>query len=171
MIIWDQNTPKAGWAITMVFVGIGHGLVLNAQNFATQAIALPKDEAAAAAMYAFLRALGMALGVGIGGSVFENVMIAKLTEYGLPIEIARNAEAYIKTLWETPHDSLLHQQVLESYVFGLRGTFSLFCGIAGLAGIASCFIGHFDLNKELDSEHKLDKDRFERTFRQSDEAP
>jgi hypothetical protein len=150
----------------MVIVGIGHGLVLNAQNFATQAIALPRDEASAAAMYAFLRSFGMALGVGIGGSMFQNVMIIKLNQYGLPIEIARNAEAYIHELWSMSADSVLHQQILDAYVYGIRGTFGLFCGMAGLAGLASLFIRHFDLNKELDSEHKLGQDRWSRVFGQ-----
>lgn len=48
-------------------------MVLNAQNYATQAIAQPRDEAAAAAMYVFLRSFDMAMGVGVGGSVFQNV--------------------------------------------------------------------------------------------------
>jgi hypothetical protein len=139
----------------MIIVGIGHGLVLNAQNFATQAIALPKDEASAAGMYAFLRSLGSALGVGIGGSIFQNFMRLRLKHYGLPVEIATNAEGYIRELWAMPADSTLHRQVLDAYVFGIRGTFGVFCGMAGLAGFASLLIKHFDMNKQLDSDHKL----------------
>jgi hypothetical protein len=161
MVMWDVNTNTATWAV------IGHGLALNAQNFATQAIALPGDEAAAAAMYAFLRSLGMALGVGIGGSIFQNVMKIKLVQLGLPVEIAKNAEAYIRVIKTLPMDSIYKDNVLESYVYGLRGVYGVYCGMAGLAGIASLFIGHFDLNKELSSEHKLGQDRWSRTFSQA----
>ena len=152
---WGADTPPAIWAPIMIIVGIGHGLILNAQNFATQAIALPKDEASAAAMYAFLRSLGAALGVGIGGSVFQNIMMIKLRQYGLPVTIARDAEGWINQVWTMPIGSPLHVQLIDAYVYGIRGTFGLFCGMAGLAGLASLFIKHFDMNKQLDSEHKL----------------
>jgi MFS family permease len=162
MVLWNVHTSTPVWAVILVLLGIGHGLVLNAQNFATQAIAQPRYEAAAAAMYAFLRSFGMALGVGIGGSTFQNVMKVKLVHLGLPVEIARNAESYIAVLETLPSDSVFKSQVLESYVYGLRGVFGLYCGMAGLAGITSLLIQHFDLNKELESEHKLVENRISR---------
>jgi hypothetical protein len=168
MILWDVDTSKAAWAPILVVLGLGHGLVLNAQNFATQAIALPKDEAAAAAMYAFLRSLGMAVGVGVGGSVFQNVMKRKLVQFGLPVEIARNAEGYIAVLHTLPADSAMKSQVLESFVYGLRGVYGLYCGMAGLAGILSLAIRHFDLDKELETEHKLEENRLSRIINQVD---
>jgi hypothetical protein len=167
VVLWGADTAPAIWVPIMVIVGIGHGLILNAQNFATQAIALPRDEASAAAMYAFLRSLGSAFGVGIGGSVFTNIMIIRLNHYGLPIEIAQNAEGYIRELWSLPTNSLLHRQVLDAYVHGIRGTFGLFCGMAGLAGLASLLIKHFDMNKELDSDHKLGQIRGAKAFKQN----
>ncbi|TLD36664.1 hypothetical protein E2P81_ATG02446 [Venturia nashicola] len=160
IIIWGPNTSPGAWIPIMVIVGIGHGLVLSAQNFATQAIALPRDEASAAAMYAFLRSLGSAIGVGIGGSVFQNAMATKLKQYGLPDSIAKNAESYISThLWKEPIDTAVHRHAINAYVYGLRSTFAFFCGMAGLAGIASLFIKHFDMNKELNSDHKLSQMR------------
>lgn len=156
LIIWDQNTSTAAWATILVLVGLGHGLILNAQNFATQAIALPGDEAQAAAMYAFLRSFGMALGVGIGGSVFQNVMMIKLDDYGLPDTIARNAETYITLIYSDPNFPADQKaQIISSFVHGFRGVFGLLCGLAGVGGIASIFIGHFKLDKELVTEHTL----------------
>ncbi|KAF2489088.1 MFS general substrate transporter [Lophium mytilinum] len=162
MILWDVHTSTAVWVVIMIILGLGHGLVLNAQNFATQAIAKPKQEGEAASMYAFLRSLGMALGVGVGGSVFQNVMKVKLGHFHLPLEIASNAEAYIETVKRMPVDSVMRVQVLESYVYGLRGVFGLFCGMAGLAMVASAFVGRFKLDKELESEHKLAENRWSR---------
>jgi hypothetical protein len=167
VVLWGPDTSCAIWVPIMIVVGIGHGLILNAQNFATQAIAQPRDEANAAAMYAFLRSLGSALGVGIGGSVFQNIMVLRLNHYGLPIEIARNAEGYIHELWSMPTNSVLHQHVVDAYVYGIRGTFGLFCGMAGLAGLASLLIKHFDMNKELESDHKLGQIRGTKAFKQN----
>ncbi|KIW06855.1 uncharacterized protein PV09_02531 [Verruconis gallopava] len=161
LVLWDVDTHVSVCTVILILIGIGHGLVLNAQNFATQAIALTGDEAQAAAMYAFLRSFGMALGVGIGGSVFQNVMMIKLNSFGLPNSIARYAEAYIRILWSSPPTEQT-DQILQAYAYGLRGTYGLFCAIAGTAGIASIFIQKFDLNKELRTEHTLGENRITR---------
>ncbi|KAH8758034.1 major facilitator superfamily domain-containing protein [Diaporthe sp. PMI_573] len=36
-LVFDKDTPVALWAIILVILGLGHGAVLNAQNFAAQA--------------------------------------------------------------------------------------------------------------------------------------
>lgn len=154
MIMWDENTSTPAWAAILVIVGVGHGLILNAQNFATQAIALPGDEAQAAAMYAFLRSFGMALGVGVGGSVFQNVMMIRLDDYGLPDTIARNAETYIHLVWSQPRTAE-SDQIIDSFVYGFRGVYGLLCAIAGVGLLSSFFIQKFNLDKELVTEHTL----------------
>jgi hypothetical protein len=153
-IAWNLDTPTLSWVFTLMVVGIGHGFVLNAQNFATQAICLPHDEAAAAAMYSFLRAFGMALGVGLGSSIFQNVMKTKLAEYGLPTSIASNAEAYVQVLHQMP-DSAQKTAILNSYAYGLRGVYGFYCAIAGVAGLSTLFIKHFSMDKELTTDHTL----------------
>ena len=57
---------------------------------------------------------------------------------------------------------MLKPQILQAYVSGFCGVFGTVCGLAGLSGIASLFIGHFDLNKVLDSDHKLLEKRWSR---------
>jgi MFS family permease len=160
-ILWDTNTSTATWVIILMLLGFGHGFVLNAQNFATQAICLPHDEASAAAMYAFLRSFGAAIGVGIGGTVFQNVMKIKLAQFELPVEIARDAESYIVTLVSLPA-SPFKTHVLESYVYGVHGVYGALCGLAGVAGLLSLFIKHFDMNKELEGTHTLQEIRISR---------
>lgn len=161
-IIWDVDTSIAAWLLILIILGIGYGLLLNAQNFATQAIARPKDEASAAAMYAFISSFGIALGVGIGSSVFQNVMKQKLRHLGLPAAIADNSVAYVATLKTLSATSELKTQVLQAYLSGFCGVYGMFCGIAGLAGIASLFIAHFDMKKVLGSEHKLQEHKCSR---------
>ena len=165
-ILWDIHTPTYEWAIILIVLGLGHCLVLTSQNFATQAVANQYDAAAAAAMYAFTRSFGMAIGVGIGGSIFQNVMKTKLRSLRLPENIASEAESYIATLKTLP-DGDFKTSVLEAYVSGFRGVYGGFCGIAGLAGLATLLIGHFDMNKVLESDHKLEENRFTKRFRDS----
>ena len=153
-ILWDAQTSTAVWVIVLVLLGLGHGLLLNSLNCASQAVSIPGDEGAAFAMYAFLRSFGMAIGVGIGGSVFQNVMSVKLQDLNLPTSIARNAEAYITVLKAGNQAHLA--DVMSAYTYGFHGVFAFLCGLGGLAMVMSCFVGHFAIDKELVTEHTLD---------------
>ena len=151
-ISWGLNAPTAQWAITIVVLGIGHGLVLNALNFAIQAMAQPGGEAKAAANYIFYRSFGMALGVGIGGSAFQNIMQIQLDHYDLAPTTARNAEVIMTEVWSNPQNEET-RQILESYLYGLRGVYSLFCAAAGFALLLSFMISRGDINKQLITSH------------------
>jgi MFS family permease len=163
MVLWDVNTGIAQWAITLVILGFGHGAILNAQNFATQAMCKPGEEGAAAAMYAFLRQFGTAIGVGVGGSTFQNVMALKLRWEGLPADIAKNAEGFVGTLWALP-DGAEKSTILDAYVFGFRGVYGVYVGIAGVAFLVSLLIKQYDMNKEIDTEHRLHENRISKIF-------
>ncbi|KAI1613464.1 major facilitator superfamily domain-containing protein [Exophiala viscosa] len=158
-LLWDLRTPTAAWVVIGIVVGVGHGFVLNAQNFATQAICLPGDEAAAAAMYAFLRSFGMAIGVSIGSTVLQNVMLIKLNELSLPADIAEMSESYV-TVLRTMAPSEFKTNILHAYTYGFRGVYGFFTGISGMAALMSMLIGRFDLNKELETEHRLEDNEF-----------
>lgn len=153
-ISWDRGTPTAVWAVEMIILGFGHGLNLNALNTASQAVSKPGDEGRAVGMYAFLRSFGMAVGVGVSGSVFQNVMKSKLQDLDLESAIATNAEAYLIVL-RAMDDSPARQAIIDAYVAGFHGVFGLLTGLGGLAFIFSLFIKHDEINKELITDHKL----------------
>lgn len=48
--VWPVNDSKPVWVISFLIGGGSHGAILNAQNFATQAMCKPGDEGSAAAM-------------------------------------------------------------------------------------------------------------------------
>lgn len=89
------------------------------------------QEGIAAAMYGFLRQFGMAIGVGVGGSAFQNIMALKLTRDGLPTGIAAQSESFITELLKLP-DSAFKSRILEAYVFGFRGVFAVYVAISGV---------------------------------------
>ncbi|KAI3398352.1 hypothetical protein diail_9444 [Diaporthe ilicicola] len=155
--MWGKDTSIGVWAVTLIILGFGHGAILNAQNFASQAICTDGEESAAAAMYGFLRHFGTALGVGIGGSAFQNIMALKLSWTGLPggAEIAKNAEAFIAQLHEMPASSPDKAEIVDGYVFGFRGVYTVYLGISGVAFLISLLIRHYDMNKELRTDHQL----------------
>lgn len=73
-------------------------MLLTSVNVGIQAVSHVEDAGRAAAMYAFMRTLGMSIGVAVGGTVFQNVMKSKLDELGLPRSIAHDSEAFVKTM-------------------------------------------------------------------------
>jgi len=154
-ILWDDTTHLAAWVIILVILGLGHGTVLNAQNFATQALCSTGLEGNAASMYAFLRQFGMALGVGVGSSVFQNSMSIKLIWEGLSPAIATQSEAFITNISILPEGSLFKEQVLDAYSYGFRGVYILFTAISGVGFLLSLFIKQVDMMKEIKTEHKL----------------
>ena len=104
--------------------GTSHGAILTAQNFAVQAMCKPGDEGAAATMYTFIPQFSIVLGVGVGSTAFQNVMKTRLRDYGLPTEIAENAEAYMPTLHSvlsaTPHMTPTRRDSKPCSRFGLE---------------------------------------------------
>lgn len=158
---WDQHTHVAVWVVSLVVCSLGHGAVLNAQNFAAQSICDAGDESSAAATYAFVRHFGTALGVGIGGTTFQNVMALKLKWLDLPSEIARNAEGFLPTLLAMPA-SEEKNNITKGYVYGLRGVFYVYLGISIVSLFVSLLVKHYDMNKELRTEHRLEENAISR---------
>ncbi|KAF5964372.1 major facilitator superfamily transporter [Fusarium coicis] len=146
-LLFDRRTTTAHWAAILVLIGFGHGAVLNAQNFACQAMCSDGDETLAAAMYAFMRQFGMALGVGIGGSTFQNAMSIKLRLLNLPTDLAKNREAYVVELHKLPDGARTKQQIFEAYTFGFRGVFLFFTCVSGFGFLLSLAIKQFDMDR------------------------
>ncbi|KAK9781112.1 putative Major facilitator superfamily (MFS) profile domain-containing protein [Seiridium cardinale] len=154
-ILWNDQVSDAVWFVPLVILGVGHGLVLNAQTFACQALAKPGDIAAAAATYGFARQFGTAVGVAVGSTTFQNVMALKLSWQGLPTSIAYNAEGYVSELLQLPNSDPTKQGIVTSYVFGFLGVWQVYLGISGIAFFLSFFIKPSNLDRENESEHKL----------------
>jgi hypothetical protein len=156
-VLWRFiNVSTAVWVMTMMVFGIGQGAVLNAQQFATQAMCASGDEGHAAAMYLFLRQFGAAIGVGVGGATFQNVMALKLEWEGLPTDIASQAEFFVAELHTLPDDSDYKAKILDAYRYGFAGVFQVYLGVSAVAFILSLlFVKHYSLDKSLNTRHTL----------------
>ncbi|KAK2806534.1 hypothetical protein FQN50_005817 [Emmonsiellopsis sp. PD_5] len=153
LLIFKEDTKTPVWAVIMILLGFGHGFLLSALNLAVQAIATSNNSAHAVMMYSFLRAVGASVGVGMGGTIFQNVMSHKLDSLGLPTEIAKNAEGYIEVLHGLPVDSPMRIGVIESYVKGIQGVFAVMTALSALAMFLSPLIGSYSLNKDFEPAH------------------
>ncbi|KAI0481934.1 MFS general substrate transporter [Xylariaceae sp. FL0804] len=159
---WAVDDSKPVWILSLIIGGTAHGLILTAQNFATQAMCRPGDEGAAAAFYIFARQFGVAFGVGVGATTFENSMKQRLAADGLPTSIATNSETYLPTLHALP-DGPRKDSILHAYRFGFQVIFAVWLGISVLLLFCTLlFIKHADMNRKLQTDHTLDSQRVER---------
>jgi MFS family permease len=155
-LLLDLNTAVPVWAAIMCIFGIGNGMVLTSVNVAIQAISRAQDCGRAASMYAFMRTLGMSIGVAVGGTAFQNVMAAKLHELNLPDAIARNAEAFVSMMAEMDPSSPVREGAMEAYMQGFHAVFWVMTATA-LSGLAiSFFIRRHSMDKALESDFVLE---------------
>lgn len=155
MTRFDANTSTAYWAVTLAIFGMGMGSVLTSVNFAVQATVHTEDAGRGAALYAFMRSVGMAIGVAIGGTVFQNLMQNRLDSLNVPNakDIAHNAEAFIKTLHGLDATDPLRSAALDAYSKGSQGAFEVVTAVCALGLLLSLCIKHANMDKILESKH------------------
>ena len=167
-MVWRINDSKPIWVLAFILGGMSHGAILTAQNFAAQAMCKVGDEGSAAAMYIFARQFGMAIGVGIGATTFQNVLKNRLREKGLPTEIADNAESYIPTLHSLPPGPQ-RDDIFDAYKLGFQVVFATWLALSVLMlFLCLIFVKHADMNRKLCSDHRLDSGRMDRHWGRKD---
>ncbi|KAI0398143.1 major facilitator superfamily transporter [Xylariaceae sp. FL0594] len=166
-VAFREVESKAFWVTALLFGGLSHGAIITGHNFATQAVCKPGDEGAASAMYVFVRQLGIALGVGIGETTFQNALAMKLRWDGLPPEIAYDAATYIPTLHALPHGPQ-RDAIYDAYKFGFQIVYATWFAISVVALVLTlAFVKHADMNRKLESEHRLDSTRVMQHWRRA----
>nr|XP_036574732.1 major facilitator superfamily transporter [Colletotrichum truncatum]KAF6781197.1 major facilitator superfamily transporter [Colletotrichum truncatum] len=155
LLLMDENTTTALWATYLAVFGIGNGMVLTSVNVATQAISRVEDCGRAACMYAFMRTLGMSVGVAVGGTTFQNVMANRLRELSLPEKIAYNAEAFALELAAMASEDPLRVGAMSAYLRGFRGVFWVMTATAVFGFLTSLVIRKHSMDKTLQSRFSL----------------
>ncbi|KAK3385336.1 major facilitator superfamily domain-containing protein, partial [Podospora didyma] len=150
-IFFDENTETVVWAAILAVFGIGHGMLLTSVNVGIQAISRVQDAGRAAAMYAFMRTLGMSIGVAVGGTVFQNVMMLKLDNLGLPESIAHESEGFVETMRAMSPADPVRIGALKAYVHGFHGVGWTITGAAVAGFVISLVIKRHSMDKELES--------------------
>ncbi|KAK4158735.1 major facilitator superfamily domain-containing protein [Cladorrhinum sp. PSN259] len=154
--LFDQDTPTPVWAVILAIFGIGHGMLLTSVNVGIQAIVKVEDAGRAAAMYAFMRTLGMSFGVAVGGTVFQNLMVSKLKDLGLPEQIAHDSEAFVVKMAQMDPQDPVRIGALQAYVAGFHGVYWTIFGASIAALLASLIIKRYSMDKLLESKFVLE---------------
>ena len=132
----------------MLFAGMG---------FAIQAAATSRDVALAVAMCCFFRAFGQAIGVAVGGTVFQNTMKHKLLAYAdlapMAEEYSRDAASLVQVIKSlAPGNEVIKEQLMQAYADSLKVVWVTMCGLAVLALATSLVTKALDLNRPLETE-------------------
>jgi hypothetical protein len=156
----DESTPTVSWIFISLATGIGIGILYAACFFAVQAgAAHTEDLAFSAAMSGLLRTFGQALGVCLGGVVFQNQFKHELMRYP---ELAPQAGAYskdasalierIRTMKAGTH---LKTELVRSLSGALHTVWIVMCALSALALLLSLFSKDSTLDREFVSEQTL----------------
>ncbi|KAI9760450.1 MAG: hypothetical protein M4579_001644 [Chaenotheca gracillima] len=171
LVLPTQYTHTAAWVFINLVSGLGLGILYPSMSFAVQATASNKDLPVAAAMFSFFRAFGQALGVTIGGVVFQNSVRRKLEAYpdlaGRADEYSKDATSLVEMIKALPpSQDEQRQQFIQAYVDALHVVWIVMCALAAVAMIASAWTKSYSLDRALETdqgwvdsdERKSDKD-------------
>lgn len=112
----------------------------------------------AAAIYSFLRALGLAVGVAICGTTLENCLRNELSERNLPTSIANNIAGYIVTLNHLPVSQHSFASAVRLAIASAhKNVYELIAGVVGFAFLLTLGLKSADMNQSLASKHLLEK--------------
>ncbi|KIW92317.1 uncharacterized protein Z519_07301 [Cladophialophora bantiana CBS 173.52] len=158
LTILDVDTTIPQWIFIDLVSGIGLGILFPGLQFQVQAASTNKDMAFAVAMFVFFRSFGQALGVAIGGVIFQNQMVKNLQKYpayaARASDLAKDAAALVEIIKNTPAGAN-KLDLRTAYTDSLRTVYIVIAALAGFSLVASLFIKGYDLNVGLETEQGL----------------
>ncbi|KAJ5641382.1 hypothetical protein N7490_005382 [Penicillium lividum] len=152
------ETSTYGWILINLVPGLGLGILFPSLGYAVQASAEPENLAIAVAMFSFFRALGQAIGVAVGGVIFQNRMYNNLLKYPA---LAPMASAYSKDasglvqVIKGMADGATKLNLKEAYTDSLRIVWVVCCAISGVALLFSLLTQSYDLDRVQETSQGL----------------
>ncbi|MCJ1464044.1 hypothetical protein MMC07_002654 [Pseudocyphellaria aurata] len=162
LYLLDVDTSVVSWIFLNLVVGIGMGMLFPAMAFAIQASSKNEDLAFAVAMFSFFRAFGQAIGVAIGGTIFQNEVKKKLLAYptlaSKAIEYSKDSTTLVQIIKALP-EGLEKTQLKQGYADALKVVWIVLCGLSAVALILSLWTEGLDLNTPLETEQGISEEK------------
>jgi MFS family permease len=160
--ILKSNTSIPSWVFLMSVSGLGLGILFPSLIFAIQASAKPGQLAMAVTMCSFFRSFGQAIGVAIGGSIFQNRMHANLLAYPALApyadEYSKDAAALVEVI-RSMAGGRDKNDLQNAYTDSLRIIWGVCCALAGVTMFLSVLTKEYDLNQAMQTDQGLIKER------------
>ncbi|KAL8946725.1 MAG: hypothetical protein Q9222_006917 [Ikaeria aurantiellina] len=155
LYLLDVQTSTVAWVFLNLVGGLGMGMLFPSMAFAIQASQTNKHLAFAVAMFSFFRAFGQAIGVAVGGTVFQNQMKIKLSAYpalaSKADEYSKDASSLVQII-KAMQDGVAKENLKHAYADSLKVVWATMCGLAAVGLIASLWTKGLDMNKPLETE-------------------
>ncbi|KAJ5109081.1 hypothetical protein N7456_005756 [Penicillium angulare] len=153
----DTSVPK--WIFLNIPAGIGCGMLYPSVQLAVQASANPDFITMVVTMTPFFRTLGQAVGVAIGGVVFQNRIKKQFNEQpGLGAtadKYASDASSLVEFIKTLPSGGTERTTIVSLYSKSLGTVWLVMCGIAGLGMLTSFLVKKYSLDQQLESKQGL----------------
>lgn len=165
LCLLDVHTSIAQWIFLNAVSGIGLGFTFPAVASAIQASVSRENVPMALAMFSFFRSLGQAIGVAIGGAVFQNQMITNLQEYP---SLAPNAHAYaadatgLVQIIKAMPNSQDKLDIQQAFVDSLRIVWVVCCGLAGATLLLSLLTQSYSIDQDQSTDQGVIEKKRER---------
>jgi hypothetical protein len=158
--VLDVDTSIPAWIFLNLVSGIGLGFLFPAIATAIQASVASEHVAIAIAIFSFFRSVGQALGVAIGGVIFQNRMLHNVRSYpGLAPNAAlysQDAVGLVELLRAMP-DNADKRDLRQAYADSLRIVWAVCCALGGVAFLVSLFTRHHGLVAVIETKHGIDE--------------
>lgn len=158
----DTNINTPSWIFIMLVSGLGLGILFPSLAFAIQGSSTNADLAFAVAMFSFFRTFGQAIGVAIGGVIFQNQMSTKLMKYpsfaSRAADLSKDAAGLVQVI-KGMADGVDKDDLRTAYADSLKTVWTVCCALAAVAMVASLWTKHYNLDTPLESQQQLKKQR------------
>ncbi|KAL4758368.1 major facilitator superfamily domain-containing protein [Aspergillus foveolatus] len=158
LTLLDRHTSTVAWIFLNIPSGLGLGFLTAAIVCTVQASATNKNLTVAVAMVVFFRAFGQAVGIAVGGVIFQNRMRHELLKYSewraTAEELSRDAAALVTVIqgMHSEEEASGKNDLQMAYTDSLRIIWAFMAGVAGVGLILSLWVKKYDLNRALRTE-------------------
>lgn len=159
LYLLDANTSIPKWIFINLASGVGLGILYPSVALTVQAAVDPNYLSMAVTMAPFFRVLGQAVGVAIGGVVFQNrikQLFANHPSLGKSAgEFANDASSLVEYIKALPKGSAERHVIESLYAKSLSIVWAALCGIAALGLLSSFFVKAYTMNQAFGSKQGL----------------
>ncbi|KAG8528374.1 uncharacterized protein KY384_007292 [Bacidia gigantensis] len=158
LYLLDEYTSTAKWILLNLVVGIGIGFNYVAIGVMLQAAVPEEDMTSAIALFTVFRPFGQALGVAIGGVIFQNRFRAKLAaipEFATLASHYANDASGLAQVIQAMTGGGRKDTLLKAYTDSLKMIWGVLCAFSGVALILSIPIKSISLDREFEPVQKI----------------
>ncbi len=151
IVLLDVDTSIPAWIFLTLVGGIGLGMLFPSIMFGIQAATPEADVAAAVSLFTFVRMFGQAVGVAVGGVIFQNQVKKQILSHPLIAahaqQYAQDASSLVQIIKAMPQGQEKHD-LQTSYAAALRVVWALMCGLCFIGFVTSFATKGYSLDRE-----------------------